>query len=51
VKNAGVIRAQEHIDAIVKRIADLEAKIIGFNDEVKKLNEEEKTIIDSAAVK
>ena len=51
VKNTGVIRQQEQFDAIKKRIADLEAKINGFNDEVKKLNEEEKAIIDSSAVK
>ncbi len=51
VKNAGVVRFQEQIDAIAKRITDLEARINGFNEEVKKLNEEEKAMIDSSAAK
>ncbi len=51
VKNAGVIRSQEQFDGIKKRISDLEATIINFNDEIKKLNEEEKGIIDSSAAK
>lgn len=51
VKNQAMIRTQAEFDSYKKRIADLEAKIIGFNDEVKKLNEEEKSIIDSASVK
>jgi len=46
-----LIKEREQFDAIKKRIADLEAKINGFNDEVKKLNEEEKAIIDSSVVK
>lgn len=51
VKNQAMIRTQAEFDSYKKRISDLEAKIIGFNDEVKKLNEEEKSIIDSASVK
>lgn len=51
VKNVGVVRTQGQIDAIAKRITDLEARINSFNAEVKKLNEEEKAIIDSAAAK
>ncbi len=51
VKNMGMIRKQAQYDDLKRRIADLDVKIIGFNDEVKKLNEEEKTIIESPAVK
>lgn len=51
VKNAGVIRTKGQLDAITTRITDLEARINSFNAEVKKLNEEEKAIIDSTAAK
>ncbi len=51
VKNAGVMRSQEQFDTIKRRIADLETKINGFNEEVNKLNEEEKALIDSSAAK
>lgn len=51
VKNMGMIRKQEQYDDLKKRIADLEARINSFNDEGKKLNEEEKAIMDSAAVR
>ncbi|MBI5632994.1 MAG: hypothetical protein HZA15_05895 [Nitrospirae bacterium] len=51
VNKMAAIRGQEQYDALKKRISDLEARIIGFNDEVTKLNEEEKTILDSPAVK
>ena len=45
VKNAGVVRTQEQIDAIAKRVTELEARINGFNDEVRRLNEEENALI------
>jgi hypothetical protein len=48
VKNAGVVRTQEQIDAIAKRVTDLEARINGFNDEVKRLNEEENALISGS---
>lgn len=51
VKNQGMIKTQEQYDAIKKRISDLEAKINGFNDEVKKLNEEGKGITEGAQKK
>jgi hypothetical protein len=51
VKNMGMIRKQEQYDDLKKRIADLEARINSFNDEGKKLNEEEKAIMDSSAVR
>jgi len=51
VKNAGVVRTQEQIDAIVKRITDLEARINGFNDEVKRLNDEESKLIEESRPK
>ena len=41
VKDAGVVRTQEQFDALRNRIADLDKKINGFNEEVKKINEEE----------
>lgn len=47
VKNAGVIRTRGQLNAITTRITELEARINGFNAEVKKLNEEEKAILDS----
>jgi hypothetical protein len=47
----GVIRTQEQFNAIKKRIADLETKIMGFNDEVTKLNEEGKAILDLSVEK
>jgi len=51
VKNTGMIWSQSQFDGIKKRIADLETTIVNFNDDIKKLNEEEKGIIDSAAAK
>lgn len=41
VKNAGVVRNQEQFNALKRRIAELEKKIISFNEEVNKLNAEE----------
>jgi len=46
VKNAGVVRNQEQIDEIKKRIADLERRINDFNEAVKKLNAEEERILN-----
>ena len=48
IKNTGIITTQEQFDAIKKRIADLETRINTFNDEAKKLNEEEQKIIESS---
>ena len=45
VKNAGVVRTQEQIDAIADRIIDLEARINSFNKEIKDLNDEEDALI------
>lgn len=45
VKNTGVVKNQEQIDEIKKRIADLEMRIEGFNEAVKKLNSEEERIL------
>jgi len=45
VKNAGVVRTQEQIDAIAGRVIDLEARINGYNKEIKKLNDEEDALI------
>jgi hypothetical protein len=45
VKNTGVVRNQEQIDEIKKRIADLERRINVFNEAVKKLNAEEELIL------
>ncbi|MBI5846963.1 MAG: hypothetical protein HZB31_03290 [Nitrospirae bacterium] len=46
VKNLGLIRRQSQLDEIRGRMADLDARIKGFNDEAAKLNEEERAIID-----
>lgn len=48
VKNMGMIRKQGQINDLQKRIDGLEAKINAFNDEVKKLNEEESGILKTA---
>jgi hypothetical protein len=48
IKSAGVIRTQEQFDGIKKRIADLEARIIRLNEEVKKLNDEEAEMFEGA---
>jgi hypothetical protein len=45
VSRMGAIRSQEQYDSLKKKISDLETTITNFNDEVKKLNEEEKTIL------
>jgi len=45
VKNAGVVRTQEQIDAIADRIIDLEARINSFNKEIEDLNDEEDALI------
>ncbi|NJD56958.1 MAG: hypothetical protein FIA94_11220 [Nitrospirae bacterium] len=51
VKNAGVVRTQEQIDAIAQRVRELEARINGFNDEVKRLNDEENALIAGSGAK
>ena len=51
VKNAGVVRTQEQIDAITQRVKELEARINGFNDEVKRLNDEENELIAASGKK
>ncbi len=48
VKDAGVIRSQDQFDTFKKRIADLETRITGFNEEVRKLNEEQKAFLEEA---
>ncbi len=45
VKNAGVMKNQEQIDEIKKRIAALGVRIEGFNEAVRKLNAEEESIL------
>lgn len=47
VKNMGMIRKQSQYDDLKKRISDLEIKISSFNDEVKRLNEEEAGLLDT----
>jgi hypothetical protein len=51
VKNMGVVRYQSQIDSVKQRIADIEARIIAFNDEVKKLNEEESRLLTGSPLK
>ena len=46
VKDAGVIRLREKLDEMNKRIAELDGKTAKFNEEVNRLKEEEKKIID-----
>jgi len=46
VKNAGMVKTQAQLDALKKRIADLENRINAFNDEVKNLNDEEQRIVE-----
>jgi hypothetical protein len=48
VKSAGVVRNQEQFDALKKRISDLEARINGFNEEVKRISEEESRLIEGS---
>ncbi len=48
VKNTEVIRNQAQLDALKNSISDLETRINAFNEEVKKLNEEEQKILDSS---
>ena len=45
VKNAGVVRTQEQIDAIADRVIDLEGRINSFNKEIQQLNDEEDALI------
>jgi len=47
VKNTGLISKAE-LDALNKRIADLETRINTFNEEVRKLNEEGRKILESS---
>ena len=49
VKDMGMIYKQEQFDGIKRRITDLDARINGFNDEVKRLNEEEQAILNPSA--
>lgn len=51
IKNTGLIKNQEQFDAIKKRIADLETRINMFNEDVRKLNEEERKILGSSKSK
>jgi len=46
VKNTGMVYTQEQFDGIKKRISDVDERINGFNEEVKKLNAEETIIIE-----
>ena len=48
VKTMEVIRTQAQLDALKNRISDLETRMNAFNEEVKKLNEEEQKILDSS---
>jgi hypothetical protein len=48
MRNTGMITTQEQFDAIKKRIADLDTRISTFNEDVKKLNEEEQKILESS---
>ena len=48
VKNTGLIKTQEQFDAIKKRIADLETRINSFNEDVRKLNDEERKILEGS---
>ena len=46
VKNTDMIKTQEQFDAIKKRISDLETRINTFNEDVRKLNDEERKILE-----
>jgi hypothetical protein len=48
VKNTSMTRTQAQFNEIKNRNKDLETRINAFNDEVKKLNEEEKDIIEGS---
>ena len=48
IKNTGMIKTQQQFDAIKKRISDLETRINTFNEDVKKLNEEEQKIVEGS---
>ena len=41
-----MVKTQAQLDALKKRIADLENRINAFNDEVKNLNDEEQRIVE-----
>jgi len=49
VGKMGLIWQQEQYDGLKKRIEELEARILGLNDEVKKLNEEESRIFEASS--
>lgn len=49
VNNKGLIRSQEEFDAANRRITELGESIKKFNEEVRVLNEEEKTVLKSMA--
>ncbi len=46
IKVTGMVKTQAQLDAIKSRIKDLETRIIKFNEDAKKLNDEEKNIIE-----
>jgi hypothetical protein len=46
VKEMGVVYSQEQLDSINKRNADIEGRIARFNVEIKRLNEEESSIME-----
>jgi len=48
VKNTGMIRTQQQYDAIKKRVFELETRINTFNEDVRKLNEEERKIVEGS---
>ncbi len=48
VKKTGMIRTQQQYDAIKNRVSELETRINTFNEDVRKLNEEEQKIVEGS---
>jgi len=49
IKNAGIIRKQEDVDEFRRRLAESEAKIREFNEEVRRLNDEESILFGESS--